>query len=67
MKPIEIVFNKMLKGTKVELNEKGKEEFKKYCTDRWFYISSINADETVNLCSSYHYIIDSISLDLIKY
>ena len=59
-------FDKMIRGINIELSEQGKQDMKKYCTDRWWFIQSINADETINICSSSHYICKGIHLKEVK-
>ena len=61
-----IAFDKMIRGINIELSKEYRDKAKR-CTngnklERWWFIQSIGADETLNLCSSSQSIIEGIKL-----
>lgn len=69
-KPLLNAFDKMVRGINIELTNEFRQEiiqwykYKKMNErlDRWWFILSINTDETVNLCSTSHTIWNNVKL-----
>ena len=61
-------FLKMIKGINVELSDKGKEEYEKagLSEGRWYFIKSINEDESITLVSQKHHIFENLNISHIK-
>lgn len=63
-------FDKMIRGVNIELTKDFREErIKNLETNgmdknlsRWWFIQSINEDETLNLCSTNHFIIGRVKI-----
>jgi DNA phosphorothioation-dependent restriction protein DptG len=64
--PLLKAFDKMIRGINIELSKEGKDYLKEYCTDRWWFIQSVNADESLNIVSSSHYVFEGIKLKYVK-
>lgn len=60
-------FDKMIRGINIELTKEYRDKVKRRTNDnqldRWWFIQSIGADETLNLSSSSHSIIECIRLN----
>lgn len=66
---LQVAFVKMIKGINVELSEEGKKEYKEANVEnegRWFFIRSINEDESITLMSSTNHIFEGLRLKDIK-
>jgi len=60
-----LAFAKMIKGINVELSDKGKETYKNAnikTLGRWHFISSIDADEKIILCSQSNHVFEGLDL-----
>lgn len=60
------LFRKMILGINVELTEAGKQRTKGILTGRWFFIHSINNDETLTLMSVDQTFLKGVKLSDIK-
>lgn len=61
-----IAFDKMIRGISVEITEEARKFWGIENMGRWFFIISVNCDETVTLCTSTHTILNSVKLSDIK-
>lgn len=61
-------FRKMVLGICVELSDKGKEEYAKanLSEGQWYFIKSINDDESITLISQNHHVFSNFKLSHIK-
>ena len=60
---------KMIMGRCVELSEEGRKEWEEAGIEnigRWFFIKSINDDESITLVSQTHHVFENLTLKHIK-
>lgn len=59
-------FFKMILGVTVQISKELREDWNKENLGRWFFIISINSNETVNICSLSHQVYSNASLKDLK-
>lgn len=61
-------FRKMILGICVELSDEGKDEYAKanLSEGQWYFIKSINDDESITLVSQNHHVFSNLKLSHIK-
>lgn len=56
-------FEKMITGINVEISPKLRAENPEMYKGKWWFILAINSDESVNICSQTHTIINGVNLN----
>lgn len=62
----DILFNIMDFSSTIKLNNKGKKFYGEKLKDKQFFIHSINCDKTVDLCSTDHFLLGSVDINMLN-